>query len=458
MMNIKELKQRALAGDLSALEELRQLGVLSGNRVKYSMAPVSNAQRRLWFIDRMDQSPAYNLPAAILLEGHLNVDALEKTFREIIRRHEILRTSFVETDGIPYQKIVQEVAFTLPVQDKSDVANQEELISALAAEEANRCFDLSTGPLLVCRLMKLAETKYLLLFNMHHIISDGWSIAVLISELTQLYNAFSKGLPSPLDSLKIQYKDYAVRQEQLLKGKSGEEHKAWWLDKFSGDPSFTELPPDLKRPSYKSFNGRLYELEFDKTIHARVNQLIQQRNVSLFMFLVTVVDILVSKYTGKNDVTVGSPVSGREQRDLEEQIGFYVNTIPLRNMVDPSQRFCDFLEKVRCNCIEAYDHQIYPFDLLIEELNMERDTSRNPLFELMVSLDELNADRLVLVGLQTTILKPDITFSKMDLHFNFEESAEGMKLGVIYNPDLYSFEWVERLGAHFLQLLENILT
>ncbi|MDD4921487.1 MAG: amino acid adenylation domain-containing protein, partial [Bacteroidales bacterium] len=458
MMNIKDLKQRALAGDLSALEELRQLGVLSGNQVKYSMAPVSNAQRRLWFIDKMDQSPAYNLPAAILLEGHLNVDALEKTFREIIRRHEILRTSFVETDGVPYQKIIQEAAFTLPVQDRTDVANQEELISALAAEEANRCFDLSTGPLLVCRLMKLAETKYLLLFNMHHIISDGWSIAVLISELTQLYNAFSKGLPSPLDSLKIQYKDYAVRQEQLLRGKSGEEHKVWWLDKFSGDPSFTELPPDLKRPSYKSFNGRLYELEFDETIHARVNQLIQQRNVSLFMFLVTVVDILVSKYTGKNDVTVGSPVSGREQRDLEEQIGFYVNTIPLRNMVDPNQRFCDFLEKVRCNCIEAYDHQIYPFDLLIEELNMERDTSRNPLFELMVSLDELNADRLVLEGLQTTILKPDITFSKMDLHFNFEESAEGMKLGMIYNPDLYSVEWVERLGAHFLQLLENILT
>ncbi len=457
MSKIKELKQRALAGDLEALQELRQLGVLSGNKSKYCMAPVSYAQRRLWFIDKMDQSPAYNLPAALILEGKLNVEALEKAFREIIQRHEILRTSFVETDGVPYQKISDQVDFNLVATVLSSTADQEATISKLIEEEASRCFDLSKVPLMICRLIKLQEEKHLLLFNMHHIISDGWSIGVLISELTLLYNSFCQGLASPLSPLKIQYKDYARGHEQLLKESSSERHKTYWGNKFSGELPFTELPSDQKRPLYKTFAGKLHEIEIDESLHNQIRELVRQSSTSLFMFVVSAVNLLLSKYTGKNDIIIGSPVSGREQKDLEDQIGFYVNTIPLRNDVDTSLSFRAFLEKVKSNCIEAYDHQVYPFDLLVEELNLDRDTSRNPLFEIMVSLQELNADSFLFDGIKTSVIKPEILFSKMDLHFNFEESDEGMKLGLIYNPDVFSKSWIERLGNHFQLVLQNLL-
>jgi surfactin family lipopeptide synthetase A len=454
---LKELKQKALAGDLSALEELRRLGVLSGNKSKYTMSPVSYAQRRLWFIDKMDQSPAYNLPAAIILEGKLNVEALEKAFREIIQRHEILRTCFVETDGIPYQKILNEVDFQLAECNLSKTADKNDLISQLIAEESTRCFDLSKGPLIFCRLFNVDESKHLLLFNMHHIISDGWSIGVLISELTLLYNAFSKGTTSTLAPLKVQYKDFVRRHQQILKEEGSAGHRSYWMNRLSGELHLLEMPSDNRRPLHKTFSGKLLEIEVDNQLHSQVRQLCQERNVSLFMFLVSVINILLNKYTGKTDIIIGSPISGREQRDLEDQIGFYVNTIPLRNGIDSSHRFSDFLKEVKQNCIEAYDHQVYPFDLLIEDLNLERDTSRNPLFEIVLSLQEASSDSILFDEIKTTIMKPEITFSKFDLHFNFEESADGMKLGIVYNPDLYSSKRIERLGRHFLVLLQNIL-
>ena len=455
--NVKELKQRALSGNLSALEELRQLGVLSGNKSKYTMAPVSYAQRRLWFIDKMDKSPAYNLPAAIILEGDLNVDALENSFKEILKRHEILRTIFVETDGTPYQKIFNDIKFKITKEDLCNSSDKEKRISELIESESNRVFDLSRGPLIVCSLFQLDERKYLLLFNMHHIISDGWSIEILISELTLLYNSFSKGDVSPLTPLKMQYKDYVHRHSQILKKENISGHKKYWLDKFSGELPVSELPTDLKRPLYKTFNGKLHEINIEKKLHERINNLCKKNNASLFMFLVSVVNILIYKYSGKTDIIIGSPISGREQRDLENQIGFYVNTIPLRNEIEPSQNFNYFLGKVKNNSIEAYDHQVYPFDLLIEDLNLNRDTTRNPLFEIVVSLQESNSDSIEFDGIKTSILKPEITFSKFDIHFHFEESTSGIKLGIVYNTDLYKAKKIERLGKHFIEALQNIL-
>jgi|GEM_PF-699708 amino acid adenylation domain-containing protein len=455
--NIKELKQRALNGDLLALEELRRLGVLSGNKSKYSMAPVSYAQRRLWFIDKMDKSPAYNLPAAIMLEGELNIDALEKAFNEIIKRHEILRTVFLETDGAPYQKIFDEIEFKIAKSDINFIADKENKIASLIQEETNRCFELSKGPLIVCNLYKTEEQKHLLLFNMHHIISDGWSIGVLISELTMLYNSFSKGITSPLAPLKIQYKDYVHRHLKILKDDSISEHKNYWSDKLSGELPISEIPLDIKRPLYKTFNGKLYEVKIEEQLHKQIQTLCKHNAVSLFMFIISIVDILVNKYSSKTDIIVGSPISGREQRDLENQIGFYVNTILLRNEIDASISYTDFLKKVKQCCIEAYDHQIYPFDLLIEDLNLERDTSRNPLFEIMVSLQEADSDKIIFDEIKTVILKPEISLSKFDIHFNFEESNNEMKLGIIYNPDLYNPDKIKRLGKHFLELVQNII-
>jgi amino acid adenylation domain-containing protein len=457
MNDVNELKKKALAGDLSALEELRQRGVLSDKKLKYSMAPLSYAQRRLWFIDKMDHSPAYNLPAAIILEGNLNIEALERSFREIIRRHEILRTCFVENDGVPFQKIFTQLDFRLTVTDLCNDKEQHEKMQVFIQNEIHRCFDLSVAPLLTCQLLKLHNEKHLLIFKMHHIISDGWSIGVLISELNQFYSLFSKGLSCSLPPLKFQYKDYVHKHEQLLQSKEAEKHRKYWIEKFSGDTEATELPADLKRPLLKTYNGRLHEVVISDQLYCGISELIGRGGVSLFMFLISVVNTLLNKYTGKTGFILGSPVSGREFKDTEDQIGFYVNTISLRNDINVSKSFRSFLEQVKQECIGAYEHQLYPFDLLVEDLKLKRDISRNPLFEIMVSLEESDNDLISFEGIKSTFIRPDITFSKMDLHFNYKESAEGLKLDLVYNPDLYSNQRIERLGRHFLQLLKKII-
>ncbi|MGE5500215.1 MAG: amino acid adenylation domain-containing protein, partial [Syntrophothermus sp.] len=455
--NLKELKQRALSGDLAALDELRRLGLLSASKAKYKMAPVSYSQRRLWFIDKMEKSPAYNLPAAIILEGKLDISALENAFYSLIRRHEILRTVFVETDGVPFQKILNETSFKLAVSDVSQEENKEQKVKALIDKELNRCFDLSEGPLMTCSLVRTDANKYWMIFNMHHIISDGWSVGVLISELTQFYNSSVKNINAPLENLKVQYSDYVRRQNKLLEDPGSDVHRTYWLEKFSGELPVSDLPSDKPRPVYKTFSGKMHEITIDENLHRKIESFCRQKNASLFMFMLAVVNVLINKYTGKSDIITGTPVSGREQRDLEEQIGFYVNTIPLRNKIESSRNFAAFLEDVKKNCIEAYDHQIYPFDLLIEDLKLERNTGRNPLFETVVSLQEANADKLEFEGLKTTIVENEIPFSKFDLHFNIEESSSVLKISIIYNTDLYTDARIKRAGLHLMEILNNVL-
>jgi len=455
--NIKELKQRALSGDLAALDELRKLGVLSGDKTRYIKAPVSYAQRRLWFINKMEQSPAYNLPAAVILEGNLNTEALEKALLNIINRHEILRTVFVETDGIPYQKILSEIPFKLEIDDLTKTDNRDKVIVDLINKESNRYFDLSKGPLISSSLYKTGADKYLFLFNMHHIISDGWSINVLISELTCLYNSFNKGGGNPLIPLKMQYKDYVQWHNRILQNNESAGHREYWLKKFSGELSLTEMTPDFKRPVYKTFNGNVSEINIPEVLYSEIKKLCLQNGISLYMFLLAAVNVFITRYTGKNDIIVGSPVSGRELGDLEGQIGFYVNSILLRNEIKPEEPFSSFLAQVKHNCIEAYDHQVFPFDLLIEDLNIPRDTSRNPLFEIMVSLQEDGTDNIKFDGLTTSFLKPEQVFSKFDLHFNFEESSDSLKLILLYNTDLYEYATINRYLKHLIRLIDNLV-
>jgi len=455
--NIKVLKQKALKGDLSALEELRQLGVLSRNNSKYTIAPVSYAQRRLWFIDKMDSSPAYNLPAALILDGHLNINSLEKAIDEIINRHEILRTVFVETDGVPYQKIFDKIDFKLVKENLNNSADINKAMSDLINEELNRNFNLSKAPLIIFRLFGMSDEKHLLLFNMHHIISDGWSIEIIINELTLLYNTFVKGEVNPLVPLKTQYKDFVIKHEQILNNPDSSIHKNYWINKLSGELPVTELQSDFKRPLYKTFNGNLYQIIIEKKMFSRIILLCRKNQVSLFMLLVSALNILINKYSGNRDIIIGSPVSGREQRNLENQIGFYVNTVPLRNNIDPDISFTSFLGIVKEHCIEAYDHQIYPFDLLIDDLKVERDTSRNPLFEIIVSSQKSTSGLINFESIKTSIHDPIIKYSKFDLNFNFEENTDEISLGIVYNSDLYCYETIQRMGDNLISLLQNIL-
>ena len=328
--NIKELKERALKGDLKALEELRQMGLLSGNRSKYTLAPVSYAQRRLWFIDKMDKSPAYNLTAAIILKGNFAIEALEYAFKEIFVRHEILRTAFVESEGAPFQKIFSEIDFRLEVEDISDSPDTDVLIKRLLAEESGRIFDLSKAPLLICKLYKLRAKEHILLFNMHHIISDGWSVGVLTGELNTLYNTFVKGEANPLPPLQMQYKEFARIQTQKLEEGESSQERSYWLNKFSGELPLFELTPDFHRPLNKTFSGKRVQAPIPESTFKAIKNICIKNGVSHFMFLFSAVNTLLYKYSGMSDIIVGSPVSGREHRGLEDQIGFYVNTIPDR--------------------------------------------------------------------------------------------------------------------------------
>ncbi len=456
--DIKTLKKRALAGDLSALEELRNLGLLSGKKSGYSMAPASYSQRRLWFIEQMDKSPAYNLPAVIKFTGDMNVDALERSFRELIKRHETLRTVFTENDGVPFQKIYTESDFRL---EYSDLINKEEksgIIEKITSEESARCFNLSEGPLLVCRLLRTAGDEYLLFFNMHHIISDGWSIGVMISELTMFYNAFSSGREIEIPVPRIQYRDFAKRQQEMLNSPGSNKHKDFWVEKFSGELPSSDLAPDFPRPLQKSYSGAVQVSTIDKNIMPAVREICHKTGSTLFMFYMSVVNLLINKYTAGRDIIVGTPLSGRDLADTEGLIGFFVNTVPLRNSIDPEADFETLLCSVKNECLNAFDHQIYPFDLLVEHLDIQRDTSRNPLFETVVSLEDRLEETLPFKGVEAKIIEPELNSAKFDLHFCFEESSGDTIVRIVFNPELYKRDKIERMGRHLSVLMKNIIS
>ncbi|MDD2425788.1 MAG: condensation domain-containing protein, partial [Bacteroidales bacterium] len=455
--DIKILKERALAGDLSALEELRKMGLLSGKKSGYVIAPASYSQRRLWFIDQMDKSPAYNLPALIKFSGELDIDALERSFKELIKRHETLRTVFTENEGVPYQKIYTTSDFRLKKEDVRGREDKSSIIDELIREESRRCFDLTGGPLLVCSLLRTEESEYILIFNMHHIISDGWSIGVMIAELTSFYNAFSSGKEAEISPLPVQYRDYAKRQEGILNSPQAEIHRDYWVDKFSGEIPLPDLVADNARPLQKSYSGAVYVTQIEKNLLPEIKELCYKTESSLFMFLLSVVNLLINKYTGKTDIILGTPVSGREYGDTEGLIGFFVNTIPLRNKIDPDADFNSLLNSVKNESLNSFDHQMYPFDLLVEELGTERDTSRNPLFETVVSLQDKQENTLPFRGVRAEIAEPDINYSKFDLHFSFEESPQELGVRIVYNPDLYRRAKIEKMAGHLGVLIENII-
>lgn len=466
------LRYRAPKGmmDLELMEELRHrkaglLGLLGGVRPESiprlpdgECYELSHAQRRLWILSQFERDfSAYNIPLHLEFEGDLDRCALEKAFQSLIQRHESLRTTFTTVDGEPCQVVHAEVDFAVEWMDLMGRMDGEERAKAIGRNEARKPFNLERGPLLRVVLIRLAETRYVLLFTMHHIISDGWSIGLVLRQLIQLYQAGVQGNPSPCSPLPIHYRDFAHWQNRWLESDAATFHRNYWRGRFDGEALVLNLPADFPRPAVQTFNGHELPFEIDAKRTSRLHEFCRECNASLFTIVLTLVKVLLYRYTGQEDIVVGSPVAGRTHPDLDDQIGLYLNTLALRDRINGSDTFLQCLERVKTTVTEALDHQAYPFDLLVDELNLQRDLSRSPLFDTVVILQKHERDAIELEGVRVKPFLDETGISKFDLTFDFRENPNGLHVGIEYNTDLFRRERIERMGQHLMVLLDGVL-
>jgi amino acid adenylation domain-containing protein len=422
--------------------------------------PLSFAQQRLWFLDRMQPgNPLYNLPGAVRLKGSLDVAALKRSFNEIVRRHEALRTTFDTVDGQPIQAIAPTLKLAIPVLDWQQVeANQREAeVLSLADDEAQQPFDLAKRPLIRITLVRLAETEYVALFTMHHIISDAWSMGVLVRELSTLYEAFSTGQPSPLPELPIQYPDFAAWQRRWLQGEVLETQLSYWRKQLGGSLPVLQLPTDRPRPKVQTFRGATYSFALDSTLTKALKKLSQQEEVTSFMTLLAAFKTLLYRYTFQEDILVGSPIANRNRTEIEQLIGFFVNTLVLRTNLSGNPTFRELLTRVKQTIWDAHEHQDLPFEKLVEELQPERDLSYSPLFQVMFVLQNAPTEDLQFADLTMTFLPQENSTAKFDLVLSMSETDSEIVGTFEYNSDLFDRSTIARFSKNFGSLLAGIV-
>ncbi len=421
--------------------------------------PVSFAQQRLWFLEQLvPGNPFYNVPTAVRLTGPLNIAALEQTFNEIVRRHEALRTSFKLVESQLVQALAPRLNILLPVVDlqRLPAAEREIEVLRLTTQEAQRPFDLTQGPLLRVQLLQLGQTEHVLLLTMHHIVSDGWSIGVLIRELGVLYTAFATDQPSSLAELPIQYADFAHWQRQWLQGEVLSTQLAYWQQQLDNLPML-ELPTDRPRPAVQSYRGATQELELSLYLTQALESLSQSAGVTLFITLLAAFQTLLYRYTGQTDIPVGSPIANRNRSEIEGLIGFFVNSLVLRTDLSGNPPFRELLQRVQEVALGAYAHQDLPFEKLVEELQPERDLSHMPLFQVMFALQSAPTPALDFVGLNLKFSEVENKTAKFDLTLSIENTEQGLKGSLEYNTDLFDSATITRMLANFQTLLEGIV-
>ena len=422
--------------------------------------PLSFVQQRLWFIEQMTpDSPQYNIFEAIRFEGVLDVSALRRSINEIIRRHEILRTNFKTLEGQPIQEIALSLELPLPLIDWRSLSPNERQakLSSLVNQEAMKPFNLAEEPLLRITLIHLDEAEYVAVLTMHHIISDAWSIGILIRELTLLYKAFSQGEGTLLTELPIQYADFATWQRQWLQGDVLERQLAYWKKQLDRHPPVLQLPSDRPRPKVKTFRGASSSFSIPLDLTKKLKALSQKEEVTLFMTLLAAFKTLLYRYSGQEDILVGSPIANRNQKETEQLIGFFVNTLVLRTNLSGNLTFRDLLLRVKQVALEAYDHQDLPLEKLVEELNLERDLSYDPLFQVMFVLQNTPVEDLQLGNLKLSLVPQKNSTAKFDLTLSMSETDSEIVGLFEYNTDLFDESSIARLSRHFIGLLLGIV-
>ena len=421
--------------------------------------PLSFAQQRLWFLEQLEPDGPYKVPAAFRLRGPLQVAALERSVNEIISRHEVLRTTFAEIEGRPVQIAAPRLTLSIPVEDLSRLPEVEraERVKRTAARLREQPFDFALGPLVGAALVRLAEEEYHFWFLMHHIVSDGWSIGVLLKELSAAYEAFAAGRQPELPKLPIQYADFAVWQREWLQGDTLRRQMKYWKERLSKVPML-ELPTDRPRPPVQSYRGASLTHLIDLGLTGRLKALARRESVTPYMFLLAVFKTLLGRYTRQDDIVVGTPVANRNRTELEPLIGFFVNTLVLCTDLSGDPTFRELLGRVRDVTLGAFAHQDVPFEKLVEELQPERDTSRTPLFQVMFSLQNAPLPPLRMGDIEISLLDDETEVSPFDLSFDVTERADGLLCTLEYNTDLFDGATVRRMLKHFAVLLDAAVT
>lgn len=420
--------------------------------------PLSFAQQRLWFVDQLDpNNPLYNVPLALRLTGTLNESALRTSLEEIVRRHEVLRTTFIVVNDEPVQVIADTVNLAMPVIDlgATPANDREAEAQRLVNEEARRPFNLAQGPLVRAQLLRLSAEEHVLMLNLHHIVSDGWSTEILTQDLATLYAAFANGKPSPLPELAIQYADYGVWQRQWLQGEVLEKQLAYWRSQLSGAPPVLELPTDRPRPAKRTHRGVIEPLSLPRDLMDALKAVSRAEGVTLFMTLLAGFQILLGRHAKQKDVVVGTDMANRTRVETESLIGFFINLLPMRATLEGDVAFREFLGQVRETALGAYAHQDMPFDKLVEELQPERNASHNPLVQVLFVMQNVRRHSLQLPGLEVGPFRVEVP-SKFDMAVFVEEAGKELNVNWLYDPDLFDAATIRRMFRQYAVLLESV--
>ncbi|HEY0736226.1 MAG TPA: condensation domain-containing protein, partial [Herpetosiphonaceae bacterium] len=421
--------------------------------------PLSFAQQRLWFLDRLQPgSSAYHVPLVVRLHGHIDRIALQRSLSAIVERHEVLRTTVAQPgtapDEQPIQVILPAALVPLPVVDVSDLP--EATVNALVQSEVQQPFDLQSGPLLRARLLRCSAREHVLVLLLHHIVTDGWSQSVLLRELIALYRGFAGGAAVDLPALPIQYADYALWQRQLLQGDLLERQLGYWRAQLA-DVAPLDLPTDYPRPPIATTRGAHTSFELSAALTSDLHRVSQQHGATLFMTLLAAFKVLLSRYSGQDDIVVGTPIAGRVRPELEDLIGFFVNTLVLRTDLAGQPSFAELVARVRTTALDAYAHQDLPFELIVEQLQPERDLSRSPLFQVLFALQNTPSATIDLDDLTLEPVVADWISAKFDLTLTLSETAQGLVGGFEYRTDLFAAATIERMATHFQTLLAALV-
>lgn len=476
-ISVQEGKIRLKAGKGSLSDELKQqiiqhkqeivalLGsetdsgpkLVPADRAAHPRLPLSYAQQRLWFLDELEPgTPVYNMPFAVKVHGQLDTAALQAALDSLSQQHESLRTVFSATDSEPVQRVLEKIDLTVNAEVLTDV--DEEAILARVRELAKEKFNLANGPLLKLHALKTADTDYLLLLVIHHIISDLWSTDIFFRDLGRWYEYHTADVAPKPEALKIQYADYALWQRELLSGDRLKQHLDYWLPQLDDAPPVLELATDYPRPPEPGYNGKWLAITLPANLGTQLRTLAQNSGCTMFMLTLAAFTALLHKYTGEDDMVVGTPISGRQHTELEDLIGFFLNTLAIRTQLSGDTSFRELLNQVKQTALAAYAHQDLPFEKLVEELQPERNMSHTPVFQHMFIWQDSGATRLKIAGLETdaaTLISHDT--AKFDLTLAMTGRNEGIEAGIEYNTDLFDTTTVERMLSHLRTLLQAIV-
>lgn len=443
-VQLREIFKAPTVGELAeyvkTLEKIKFFSIQPADEREYY--PVSSAQKRMYILNQLEEKQtSYNITGMAILEGRLDPEHFEEVIKTLIRRHEAFRTSFSVIDGMPVQIIHRDVDFKMGYMD----ADEEKV--AEMEEEFIRPFDLNQAPLVRIDLVRTAENRHVMFSDMHHIISDGVSMDILITEMGKLYRK------EELPDLRIQYKDFSVWQNGLSERGIIHEQEKYWRGVFNKEIPVLNLPVDYPRPVVQSFEGDSISLVLDMQLSRGLKRLAGEMGTTLYMLLLAAYNVLLSKYTGQEDIVVGTPIAGRQHADSEGILGIFVNTLAMRNYPSGEKTFKEFLKEVRKNCIKAYENQDYQFEELIEKLNIQKDLGRNPLFDTMFMVQNNDICEMEMGDLRFIPYNFDNKTAKFDITVEVTEKNEEIRLGFNYSTRLFKRETIERFGGHFVNIM-----